>query len=90
VKNFFSGLFQRFLEGGRDDNRERRRNKKPILPEEEIVPATAVAAAPVIETVPQVSPEAFAQYSSLFAQPAPISTGVGSLLPSMEVLQSRG
>lgn len=91
-------LVDRFANRGGDrDNRP----KKPVLPVEEEIVAAAPAPAPEntglvwdFQTTPvvaaQPAPDVYAQYRSLFAQPARISTGVGSLLPSMEVVPSRG
>jgi hypothetical protein len=81
-------------EGGRG-------KKKPIIPPVEEASVAAAAAAPAntglvwdfqAGQAPVVSapPDVYAQYRALFAQPAPISTGVGSLLPTMEVTPVRG
>jgi len=84
----------------RDDNRDRDgRPKKPILPVEGTASA-AVAPAPAntglvwdFQTNPvvmaQPRPDVYAQYRALFAQPTAVSTGVGSLLPSIEVMPPR-
>lgn len=83
----------------RDRGEGGRGKKKPIIPPVEEV-TTAAAPAPAntglvwdfqADQAPVVSapPDVYAQYRSLFAQPAPISTGVGSLLPTMEVLPVR-